>query len=241
MNFLPTRWSPRLSSTNAALLERMAKGEDIPEGYVLVARQQTGGRGRYSRRWIAQPGRDLTFSFVLRRRVEPARLALLPMATALGVAVVLEGLGLAVQTKWPNDLLVNGQKICGILAESGVGDGVVVGVGLNVNMDAAHAAQIGRPVTSLYIETKQPYPIEQILDYLLGALPVWLERALGGGFAALRQPWESRCAQLGQWIAVDDGRQSLAGILTGFGSGGQLLLRGRDGVEHEVWAGDVDS
>ena len=239
MNFLPTRWSRRLVSTNAALLGRLAAGEEVPEGYVLVALEQTGGRGRYRRTWLSQPGRDLTFSFVVRPPVASIRLALLPMATALGVATVLEDQGLAVQTKWPNDLLVEGRKICGILAERGAGGGIVVGVGLNVNMDAATAAQVGRPITSLYLEKGRQYPIEQILDYLLGALPAWIERALGGGFAALRGDWESRCAQLGAWIAVDDGGRGLAGKLTGFGPEGQLLLRGRDGMEYQVWAGDV--
>ena len=124
----------------------------------------------------------------------------LPQAAALGVVAYLEENGLAAQTKWPNDVLVDGRKICGILAEPC--NGVVLGIGLNVNMDADEAAAIGQPATSLRIETGTERDIVRALDELLAHLQVWIGRWEKGGFAALSVAWESHCANLGQYVAV---------------------------------------
>lgn len=245
MKFFSPEWHERLTSTNTVLTECLKAGEELPSGFVLAARQQTAGRGRYERKWVSRSGRDLTFSFLLRTRVGFPRVLSLPMATALGVAVVLEAFGIEVQTKWPNDLLVGGRKICGILAErgersQGEESAVVVGVGLNVNMDQTEARAIDRPVTSMRIETGREYATEEILERVLQELCGWIERWEEAGFSSLRNGWESRCTHLGGYVTIGEGSSRHSGTLEGFGQTGQLLLREDGGALREIWAGDLN-
>ena len=238
MQFQRPQWHDELPSTNTTLADWLREGRELPDGFVLAARAQTAGRGRYERRWLVQPGRNLTFSMLLRSKVPPLQLLSLPMAAALGVAAYLEENGIAAQTKWPNDVLVGGRKICGILAERN--EDVVLGIGLNVNMDADAAAAIDRPATSLRIETDRERAVEDVLDELLVHLQTWVGRWEQGGFAALREAWEFRCANIGQYVEVSEDADRRTGVVLGFGAAGQLLLREDDGTQAEVWAGDVD-
>ena len=239
MEFLAPEWHDRLPSTSTSLLERLRQGEELPPGFVLAAREQTAGRGRYQRQWVSGVGRDLTFSVLVRTRCEPLRLVSLPLAAALGVATVLEKYGIAARAKWPNDLLVGGRKICGILAER-EGDGLVIGIGLNVNMREEEAAVIDRPVTSMRIETGREHAVDELLGRILRELPHWVETWEQDGFAGLRQAWEARCVGLGEKIAIGEGCKRASGVLEGFGNAGQLLLRQRDGTVCEVWSGDLE-
>lgn len=233
MRFQKPQWYDELPSTNTTLVQWLRAGRNLPAGFVLAARSQTAGRGRYERRWLARAGRNLTFSVLVRSDASPLQFLSLPQAAALGVAAYLEENGLVAQTKWPNDVLVGGRKICGILAERCTG--VVLGIGLNVNMDADEAASIAQPATSLRIETGAEREVEGALDELLAHLQVWIECWEKGGFAALGEAWESRCANLGQYVAVG----GHTGVVLGFGPAGQLLLREDDGTRREVWTGDV--
>ena len=234
-------WHQRLTSTNDILIERVRGGELLPDGFVLAAHEQTAGRGRLGRRWVARPGCSLTFSLLLRGPVVFPAAASLPMATALGVATALEALGIDVQTKWPNDLLVCQRKICGILAERCAREAVVVGVGLNVNMRADEAAEIDQPATSIAIEKGETYDVREALGFLLPHIETWIARWHARGFAGLQEAWAQRCAYLGASVRVRDGRQERTGILQGFGPAGQLLLREEDGRQREVWVGDLSA
>ncbi len=239
MKFLAAEWHQQLSSTNSVLGERVRAGEDLPDGFVLAAHEQTAGRGRFDRVWSAQPGLNLTFSFLLRTRTTFPQIVSLPMATALGVATALDGLGLNVHTKWPNDLLVNRHKICGVLAESSESGAIVVGVGLNVNMRAEEAARVGKKATSIYMETGEEYAVEEVLGFLLPHIEVWIESWQASGFAALKEAWTQRCFNLGEYVQVGEGEGLKTGVVLGFGDAGQMLLREDDGQQSEVWVGDV--
>ncbi|MEW6751418.1 MAG: biotin--[acetyl-CoA-carboxylase] ligase [Candidatus Latescibacterota bacterium] len=234
VEFLPPQWHDSLPSTNTWLHDRLRAGVELPAGCVLAARQQTAGRGRQGRSWVSSPGRDLTFSFLVRPRVAAPGLLSLPMAVALGVVDVLADLGVAGQTRWPNDVHVQGRKVCGILAE-GHGGALVVGVGLNVNMDAAEAASIDRPATSVQIETGREWPLEPLLARLLQAIAARLEAWERGGFAALREDWLGACAGLGEPVEAE----GLRGRLEGFGEHGEALVRLADGGLRRVWSGEL--
>ena len=242
--FLTPEWHERLDSTNTSLVARLKGGEALPCGFVLAAHEQTAGRGRYERQWISRPGRDLAFSFLWLTDADALRLSSLTMAVALGVGDAVESLGVSTQVRWPNDLMVDGCKICGILAERCEGGeaatcGVVVGVGLNVNMEGPEAAAIDRPATSILLETGCACEVESVLDRILEALPPWMGRWEAGGFPALHDSWFRRHCGMGDRVEVGEGRQRREGVLTGFGEAGQLLLRRTDGSIEEVWAGDV--
>ncbi len=244
MHFLPAQWHDTLPSTNSFLVEAVRESPQLPGGTVVAAHCQTAGRGRYDRQWISQSNKDLTFSFLVRAAVPAAWIPALPMAAALAVADALEPLGVEPRTKWPNDVLVGGRKICGILSEyvpecSDSLQTAVVGIGLNVNMTAAEAADIDRPATSLFIETGRDNDIESVLNALLRTLPrhiaAWEQR----GFEGLRHEWTRRAEGVGRRIAVGEGTQRKEGTLAGFGEFGELLLEDEAGQTHAVVLGDV--
>ncbi len=245
MKFLEPEWHDKLSSTNAVLLEWLKDGMEIPEGFVLSAVEQTAGHGRCNRHWVSQAGRDLTFSFTLYTKHDFSEIASLPMAVALGAASALDTFGMTTQTKWPNDLLVRGMKIGGILCQKSdynfaFDNAIVVGMGINVNMQEMYAASIDKPATSLLIETGRTYPIKEVLEIILEALPPWIDRWEKGGFQSIWEDWTARCYHIGKHITVGDVKDLKSGVLEGFGDKGQLLLRGDDGNIHDVWVGDVE-
>lgn len=244
MQLLPPEWHHELPSTNTALLERLSSNATVPTGFVLAAKHQTAGRGRYNRRWLAEEGQNLTFSFLYTTTANGTQLASLPMAVALGISDALNVLQIRTQVKWPNDLLIDGAKLCGMLLERSDashpnGQPVVVGIGLNVNMSGQTAALIDRPATSLRIETGREYDVKEVLNQILNALPPWLEKWETNGFQAIQKDWINRCAYIGETIRVGEGNNIQTGILEGFGTHGQLLLKSPTGHISEIWAGDV--
>lgn len=245
MEFLQPEWHNKLSSTNTVLLEWLKNGKEIPSGFVLAALEQTAGHGRNKHHWISRAGEDLTFSFLLSTQQAPSELASLSLAVALGIASALDIFGVTAQTRWPNDLLVRGRKICGILSQQSKvsyadGSALVVGIGINVNMDETMAASLKKPATSLLIETGKKYTIKEVLDIVLEVLPHWIDRWEGGGFSAIRDDWITRCCYIGEHITIGEGKELKSGVLEGFGDKGQLILRDDDGFVCDVWAGDIE-
>ena len=242
MNFHPPEWIEQVPSTNSHLLERIAS-RGAPPGTVLATDDQTGGRGRGRRTWVSRPGSDLACSLVLEAaEADPRQLGSLSMAAALGVADCLADHGLTAQTKWPNDVIVGGRKIAGILPEPAPGSRqpglVVLGIGMNLGMTQAEAGAIDQPATSVLVETGSSPSPREALPALLRRLTPWLEAWTAGGFAALRGGWEARCAGLGERVTVVDDGPPLSGVLAGFGKDGQLLLE-EGGAVREVWAGSL--
>ncbi len=230
------QWYARLPSTNTFLKERLEVERDLPSGTVAAAREQTQGRGRREREWLSASGENLTFSVLLRGKYQPRNLPSASMAAAVAVAELLEKEGLRPDLKWPNDVLVNGRKICGILSE-GIAGGVIIGIGLNVNMkDAGH---IDQPATSILIETGKRRNVDELLEKLLKHLSVRLDAWAQGGFPEIRKNWESKIPNIGKAVTVRDGGAVRTGILAGFGSEGELLLRDGTGAVNSVWAGDL--
>ncbi|HPR83178.1 MAG TPA: biotin--[acetyl-CoA-carboxylase] ligase [Pontiellaceae bacterium] len=230
------QWYARLPSTNSFLKERLAVDRDLPSGTVAAAREQTQGRGRREREWLSGSGENLTFSLLLRGAYSLRQLPSASMAAALAVAELLEAEGLKPVLKWPNDVLVNGKKICGILSEGSSGC-VIVGIGLNVNMK--NAEHIDQPATSILVETGNRRDVDELLGKLLKHLAVRLDEWAQGGFAGIRKGWEAKVQNLGKSVTVRDGGLFRSGILAGFGGDGELLLRDEAGAVNSVWAGDL--
>lgn len=161
-----------VSSTNSILLDFARNGE--PEGLAVSADYQTEGRGKPGRKWISSRGKDLLFSLLLRPPVKAHELPIITQTACRSIASVLESrCGISPEFKRPNDLLVNGKKICGILTESackasGACEAVVIGAGLNVN---SAQDEIPETATSLYLETGKLWErdvlLKEILDRLL--------------------------------------------------------------------------
>ena len=225
-------------STNADLLARAAS---LGGPLLLVARNQTAGRGRAGRSWLSSSEGSLTFSLAWRFEGGLARLTGLPLAIGVALAETLEGLGVQVGLKWPNDVLRDGDKLAGILIETQAAqDGgvwTVIGIGLNLLMPDELEAQIGRSVASLpwLARMDRNALLAALLDGLAGALREF-ERA---GFAAFAARWNLRHAWQGETVTVLDGGAVLhEGSAAGVDDAGRLLLDTADG-RIAVLAGDV--
>lgn len=239
MNFL-IEWENEVGSTNDELVRRIAENPAaVPSGTLLSARMQTAGRGRHRRAWLAEPGKNLLFSFFLKTDAPLMTVPSLTMAVAMGVDDALQDLGVHSVLKWPNDILVADKKICGILSEGISGQGVVVGVGLNVNMSPDALAMIDRPATSIFAETGCEHDLDAVLAQILENLPRWIERWEVNGFRGLREMYQKKCAAYYREVHVRDGEKKQTGLLIGFGDCGEAILRRSDGEEVSVWAGDM--
>lgn len=223
-------------STNADLVALAERGE--PAGLVLVAEEQTHGRGRLDRTWTSPPRSGLTFSVLLRPGREPARLGWLPLLAGLAAAEAVRGpSGLDVRVKWPNDLLVGDRKMAGLLAER-TGDAVVVGIGLNVTMAADE-----RPVpgaTSLLLEGSATLDRAELLRAILvrlsQRLTAWDDPA---GDPALRADYLAACASIGRLVRAEmPGATTVQGRADDVDEHGRLIVS-VDGIPVAVAAGDV--
>ncbi|HUA40207.1 MAG TPA: biotin--[acetyl-CoA-carboxylase] ligase [Streptosporangiaceae bacterium] len=246
--FTSVRVLERTGSTNADLLAEARAG--APAGAVLVAEEQTAGRGRLARSWHSEPGAALLFSVLLRpAAVTPSRRSWLPLLTGVAMVSALRAAaGLQASLKWPNDVLAGGgtpgdsRKLAGILAEQ-AGDAIVVGVGLNVT--ASHAELPSPQATSLWLEGAPHLDREAILLAALRELEQWYLRWCDtsppgdADAAGLRAGYLRYCVTVGQDVRVElPAGNVLTGRAADVDSAGRLLVSA-DGDVHAVSAGDV--
>jgi BirA family transcriptional regulator, biotin operon repressor / biotin---[acetyl-CoA-carboxylase] ligase len=228
---------PQTGSTNADVLEEARAGAD--EGLVLVAEEQTAGRGRLGRAWSAPPRAGLIFSVLLRpAAVPPARLGWLPLLTGVAVArAVRDQAGVPAGLKWPNDVLVGERKLAGILAEAH-GDAVVVGVGLNITLSRP---ELPVPAaTSLLIEdaasTDRAALLAAVLTGLARRYQAWRTDPDGTELRADYLRWS---ATVGREVRVElPGGARLSGTAEDVDEVGRLVVRTPDNLVR-VGAGDV--
>ena len=237
MNF-KTEWFDKLASTNATMREQFLQRKNLHSGSIIAAREQTAGRGRQDRKWLTAPDSNLCFSLFIRTEAELASVPSLTMAAALAVNDLLRSIGIRSAPKWPNDVLVGTRKICGILSERIEPEGMIVGIGLNVNMSTEEAETIDRPATSILIESNRASEISQTLEALLPHLEYWIGEWETGGFSNLRETWTEQAGPVGKPLTVHDGTLKKSGTLAGFGDHGELLLQTATGLE-TIWSGDV--
>ena len=218
---------PETDSTNADLAERARAG--APGGLVLVADYQLAGRGRLGRTWTAPPGSSIAMSVLLRPERDPARWTWLPLLAGLAVADSLRAVAdVPAVLKWPNDVLVDGAKICGILAErveSPAGAACVLGMGINVHLTAE---QLPVPTaTSLAVlRPGETFVRDEIITTVLATLALLYHRWEDGRDVALIEEYEARCASLGRPVRVHrpDGT-TVEGEAVGVDAEGRLRVR----------------
>lgn len=226
----------RLASTSDELRRLIAEG--APPGLVITAAEQTAGRGRQGRAWASPPG-NLYASVLLEPAVPPARLPQLGLVAAVALGEMLAGLlpDGAVSLKWPNDVLVDGGKVAGLLVEQ-EGPAAILGMGVNL---AWAPPDTPYPATSLRAAGVALTP-DGALEPLLQALAGWLARWEAGGFAAIRAAWLARAHPVGTALRVRLGGPAAAGVIEGTFGGldadGALLLDTPAG-RRRIAAGEV--
>jgi BirA family transcriptional regulator, biotin operon repressor / biotin---[acetyl-CoA-carboxylase] ligase len=228
-------------STNDEAARMAAEG--AVDGTVVWAHCQTDGRGRRGRQW-ASPEGNLYCSVLMRPKVPLARAAGLSLVAAVAVGDTVAGFlpaGRRVQHKWPNDVLVEGAKIAGLLLEAsgsnrGAADWVVVGCGLNV---AVHPEAEGLSATDLSRERGLRITVGAVLVALLDNLRHWRGRWETAGIAPVRDAWLARARGLGEAITVRLPKEELEGQFEGMDETGALVLRLADSTTRTISAGDV--
>ena len=232
-----------IDSTNS-YARRLAE-QGAGEGEVVIAEQQNAGRGRSGRSWFSPPFVNLYTSIVLRPKLAPAHAPQITLMAAVALAETVAGfIPSRPAIKWPNDILVDGKKVAGILTESSctaVGiEFVILGIGVNLNLPRARMPETIRDrATSLMEIAGKPLSRELFLRRLIQDL----DRCYGIlgdlGFAAIAPRWETYFGLRGRRVRVEMIDEALSGTATGIDSDGALLLEDEAGVIHRVLAGDV--
>jgi BirA family transcriptional regulator, biotin operon repressor / biotin---[acetyl-CoA-carboxylase] ligase len=230
-----------ISSTNDHARELAEEGAG--HGEVVVAESQTGGRGRRGRPWVSPPGRNAYFSVILRPELPPVRAPELTLLASVAVCDALRQAGVAAGIKWPNDLLVGGRKISGILTEMASEPErvhwAVIGIGVNVNATAEDFPPELRDIaTSILIERGAPAPRALFVAACLTALEEWLDRHAEEGFDPVRLAWRERSDTLGREVTVKTDGRDVVGVAEDIDAVGALLVRTSAGVER-ILSGDV--
>lgn len=218
---------------------RSLASQGAPEGTVVIAEEQTAGRGRFNRAWISPKGQNLSFSVLLTPHVD-----LLPqvnMAATLAVAETIQGFGLFPTIKWPNDVRVGGLKASGILIENDiVGQGVshcIVGIGVNVNFDPSKYEEIAQISTSLFKETGKTCSRTDVLLRLLTSLDnLYAELRRG---VSLTSRWSDYLDTLGKTVQLRWREEMVQGVAESVDDQGNLLIRRSDGSLFTAVAGEV--
>ncbi len=226
-----------LDSTNATALGLASRERERPElgleGLAILAENQTAGRGRFHRVWQSRPGSGLLLSVVLNPPLELRRASILTALAAVAVAEAVYRLtSIQARIKWPNDLLVRGKKICGILIEQS--SATVVGIGLNLNQTREEFDGAGLPeATSLAIISGREVNLRRAAEVVLRCFDLEYERLIGGERVAVEADWKWRTGLLGQHVEIErsDGTRVL----------GRIKEMGFDGIEVERPDGAVSN
>jgi len=230
-------------STNLRAMELAERG--AAEGLAVIADRQTAGKGRLGRTWVSPAGVNLYTSVLLRPQIQPWDAPQLTFLSAVAAALAIrEASGLEPRVKWPNDLLLNGRKVAGLLnemsAETEAVHYVVLGIGINVNMAADQFPEDLRyPATSLAIERGGPVSRLEVATALYQHLDRLYRDYLQSGIGPILATWQELCDLVGRRVRIVSGSSELTGEVIGLDADGALLVRRSDGTIERILAGDV--
>ena len=232
----------QLDSTNTKLTELAREGAD--HGTVVVADAQTAGKGRRGRTWESPAGENIYMSVLLRPTFDASLAPMLTLCMAYSVAKVLEAKGFEdVKIKWPNDLVINGKKVCGILTEMQMNgsqiESVIVGVGINVNVQAFPEELISK-ATSLYLEGKRKINLEELIKEVVEEFfSVYGQFCEEKNLSFIQDKYNELLINKGKEVRVLEPENEYTAYAKGISRTGELLVVMEDGTEKEIYAGEV--
>ncbi|ABK98285.1 biotin--[acetyl-CoA-carboxylase] ligase [Pelobacter propionicus] len=232
------------ASTNGDAFRLAEQG--AAEGTVVLADTQSGGKGRMGRVWSSPPGVNLYCSIILRPAIMPYEAPQLTFLSAVAVARSIERISAIVpEIKWPNDVLIKGQKVAGLLnemsAETDAVNFVILGIGVNLNMTAGQFPDdLRHPATSILLESGRPVGRAGFCAIMLNELDRLYADFRTHGFGPVREEWQRRCNAHGRELSVSDGGSEVVrGMFAGIDGSGALLVSGADGAISKILSGDV--
>lgn len=230
-----------IDSTNTYLLDKTNKNNS--DGTVVFSEKQTEGRGRKNRVWYSAKEQNLNFSILLtNKKYFGKNLNLINLASSLAVSQAIENLfQLNTELKWPNDVLIKGKKVCGILLEASSHgskiERIVIGIGINVNQ-TMFQGDFNLPPTSIKIESNESVERERLLAEVLNVFEELLEKTLTKPEDILRE-WKARCRMIGEKISITENEKTKYGIFDDIDDDGFLLLKLKDDKIEKIHMGDV--
>lgn len=232
-----------IDSTNA--YARRIGEEGAPDGTLVIADEQTAGRGRSGRHWVTPPGTAIAFTLLLKPDIPPSRISMVTLVMGLAVCSAIRRLtGLDAGIKWPNDVVIDGRKVCGILTEmSAEMDGVhyiVIGTGINTNL-TSFPDEIKDVATSLQIQLEHPVDRAEVLVEVIELFEEYYEKfEKDGDLSSLQDIYNEALLNRGRKVRVLDPKGEYTGRALGIDPEGKLLVeRDDDGETVKVWSGEV--
>ena len=223
-------------STHKYIRESIAT---LQEWTVVTAEYQTGGHGRHGRAWVAPKGKNLCFNVVLpTKNLKPEFYAPTTQIAAITIAKMLSEKGLKVNVKWPNDILVNKYKICGIISEL-LGTSISIGVGINVNTEKSDFAGLDRLATSMFIETGKIWDREILLQEFLQKFKTNFALLCKNGLLPFIEDWRKMGCFAGHKARLVEGNSVLDGVIEAINDDGSLLFRTETDLK-TIWSGDLE-
>lgn len=233
---------PCLDSTNTYLKE--VAGKDAPHGTVAVADRQTAGKGRLGRSWSSPTGSSVYISYLLRPDIAPTHASMLTIVAALATARAVEEItGLVTGIKWPNDIVINKRKICGILTEMSADmdriEYVVIGIGVNVNM-TQFEEEIADRATSLRIEGGKSVSRSQLIVKMLSYFEAYYEQFVKTeDLSAMLDDYNERLVNRGREVKIVERQREWQAVAMEINQDGELLVKLSDGTVKKVMSGEV--
>jgi BirA family biotin operon repressor/biotin-[acetyl-CoA-carboxylase] ligase len=230
-------------STNTVAME--LEDKEAIHGTVVIAESQTGGRGRMGRTWVSPPGGNIYLSVLLRPSLNARDAPVLTILAAVACCRALkDSTDLPIEIKWPNDLMISDKKVGGILTETKSMGGMilyaVLGIGINVNLDADHfPPEIRTIATSLRNETAQEFSRTILIANVLNELDSWYTLFTERGKQPLLDEWRRLSSTLGRPVEVTVGKEVVEGVAEDINGEGMLVLRLPSGTTTVISAGDV--
>ncbi|MDR1812253.1 MAG: biotin--[acetyl-CoA-carboxylase] ligase [Candidatus Fibromonas sp.] len=223
-------------STHKYMRENIA---GLPAWTVVTAEYQSGGHGRHGRAWIAPKGKNLCFNILLpTENLKPEFYAPTTQIAAITLANMLQKNGIDAKIKWPNDILVNKCKICGIISEFHA-PVISLGIGLNVNTEKSDFAELDRPATSMFMEKGKIFEKNALLQEFLSNFKANFETLCKKGLPPFIEEWQKMGCFVGYKARVIDGGSVLEGVIEAIQNDGTLLFRTKNGLK-TIWSGDLE-
>lgn len=231
--------------TTQKIAHRLAY-EDVPEGTVVIAEEQISGRGRMNRKWHSPKYTGIWMSLILRPNIPLTKAPQLTLLTAVSVVQAIEDLaGLTPEIKWPNDILLNGKKIAGILtelqAESDRIHSIIIGMGINVNQKLTDLPlDLQKTASSLLIEKGEEISRASLIKSIFSQFEKLYSLYLDKGFLPIKLLWESYAISIGKQIKARTLLGTIEGKALGITDDGVLLIKDKDGVIHQIYSADIE-
>lgn len=250
-------WLEETDSTNSMMRRLLRDGTTIEsrqeygaviegtprEGMMIISDYQSLGRGRSGKNWTSAPGDGIALSLLLMPESMGGGTSCITLVAALSVAAAIEKTsGLKPQIKWPNDILLNEKKVCGILTELDTTQGknsIIVGVGINSNQQE-FPAEISETATSIFLETGTPSDRESTVKYFSEYFEKYYEIFLKtSDMSLLKEEYNSLLVNKGRVVKVFDPKENIMGIAEGIDDEGRLIVKTDTGITHHIYAGEV--